>query len=812
MNNKLNHNKECFHCGLVVPKGTHYGIKFDDQWRDMCCPGCEAVAQAIIDNGLSDFYRKRTAYSPQADTVPDELKNYEVYSQQQDGLIEEGTVEHSLILEGISCSACIWLLEKHLRDLKGVVSFNINYATRRAQVISRPKDVQLNRILASIQEIGYKAFPYDPSKQFLQLQKERKDYISRMGLAVFCGMQVMMITVGIYIAGSDEMDPHMLTFFKWISALLTTPVVIYSAKPFFSAAWRDIKNKMPGMDVPVALGVGLAFVASIFNTYQQTGETYYESVCMFVLFLLLARFVEFLTRWYVMSSSERISQAEPTVAKRVKPDGELETLSADLLVVGDQVQINPGVTIPSDCRVIDGQSSVDESILTGENEPIMKTKGDLLLGGSHNLDDTLMAEVTCVGEKSTLSTITRLIERARIEKPGWVKLADRSASKFVFGIIILTVLTGVYGYWQNNEDWFSIALSVLVVTCPCALSLATPAAYTAAMSALFDLGIIITNGQALEKLSGVKYVVFDKTGTLTKGAMKVSGCRLEGHVERQFAFDIAISLESYSDHPIAKAFCRQPVLKKYNFNKVEQFKGLGLSGVAEGKKYFLGSKSFINQSHTLIREDENKKETQVFLASENEIIAIFDISDEIRQGVKPMMGWLKSQAKSISLLSGDQQAPVAWLAKKVGIQDYISDVSPADKLKTIEELQHNGERVAMVGDGINDAPVLAKADVSISVSGASQLARASSDVILLGDDMSSLKEVFVLSKKTNAIIRENMMWALVYNVGALPLAMNGYVEPWQAALGMSISSLVVVLNSFRLRGLSAHRSKKHVSS
>ncbi len=795
---KIENNDICFHCGLPLNSAKTWGVDFDQQWRPMCCPGCEAVAQAIIDNGLASFYQKRTAYSVSAKSPMDVLEGIS-NSETETKNANNEAIETSLIIEGITCSACIWLLERHVQQLAGVVSFKVNYATRRALLKTHKGAAQIDDVLRAISSIGYRALPFDASKQFANLQKERKDFLSRVGVAIFCGMQVMMITLGVYIAGPNEIDADMLQFLKWVSALFTLPVVLFSARPFLQAAYRDVKNKMPGMDVPVALGISLGFLASIFNTYQGHGDTYYESVCMFVLFLLLARYVEFLTRWYAMSSSERLTQAVPVIAKRVCADQSVESVSAKSLLLEDKIQINPGEVVPADATVLKGSSQLDESILTGESEPIYKREGDELLGGSHNLDNTLIARVSCVGKDSTLSTISRLIDRAHSQKPAWVVVADRFASVFISMVILVTVGTAVWGYLQGDVDWFSTALSVLVVTCPCALSLATPTAYTAAMSSLFDRGIIISNGVALEKLAGIERVIFDKTGTLTQGAMRVANETTFGGQDRQAMLDIAISLEGFSDHPIARAFKQKKALLRHQVVDVEQTNGAGLKGKIQNKVYYLGSESFITESLGLTPAIKDLNVTQVYLASDDGVLAVYEIHDDIRNGAKSMLAWLQEQGKKVSLLSGDRQAPVKWLAKKLAIKDVQYEASPLDKLNEIERLQVNGQQVVMVGDGVNDAPILAKADVSISVSGASQLARASSDILLMNNDMQGLQNVFQLSKKMRAAIKQNMGWALLYNVGALPLAMAGHVEPWQAALGMSVSSLVVVLNSFRLR-------------
>ena len=798
--NRLKNSNICYHCGEAVPKGQNWGIHFDGEWRAMCCPGCASVAEAIIDNGLADFYHKRTAYSEQGSVVPEQLSHYDTHADGGSAAEAEGEVTHvSLMLEGISCSACIWLLERHVRQLAGVASFKINYATRRAQLDFNSGVILLSDILAAIHAVGYQALPYDANKQFLALQVERKDFLSRIGVALLFSMQVMMITAGVYMAGSDVMDEGMKLFLKWVSAGLTLPVILFSAMPFLRSAYRDIRNAMPGMDVPVALGIGLGFIASVWNTWRGVGDTYFESVCMFILFLLLARYVEFLTRWYAVSSSERLTQAIPVVAKRVLSDTSVESVSAKALLQGDCIQINPGEVIPADSIVIAGESQVDESILTGEDEPIEKVEGDLLLGGSHNLQHSLMAKVSCIGDESTLSTISRLIDRAHSEKPAWVELADRYASLFVSMVIVLTAGTAWYGFSQGFEDWFSTALSVLVVTCPCALSLATPTAYTASMSALFSKGIIITNGQALEKLASIQHVIFDKTGTLTQGAMRVSTQHVLAQLDEVKCLDLAISLEAFSDHPIARAFKREQQSTVYKPEQVKHSNGKGLTGVVEQQQYYLGSWQYVSEVLDLSAEPVEMSGSLVYLANDKQLLAVFEIEDDIRKGALSTVAWLKQRGKSVHLVSGDRESPVRWLAGKLSIDQVKFNASPADKLIEIERLQQQGEQAVMIGDGVNDAPIMAKADVSISVSGASQLARSSSDILLMSDDMSALRYVFQLSGQTRRVIKQNMLWALVYNIGALPLAVAGQVEPWQAALGMSVSSLIVVLNSFRLR-------------
>ncbi|HID48478.1 MAG TPA: heavy metal translocating P-type ATPase, partial [Chromatiales bacterium] len=496
----------CFHCGLPVPPGSRYEVEIEGQARPMCCPGCQAVAQAIVDGGLGDYYRHRTAASVTARSpVPEELRELDIYDQPrvQRSFVRQESGDRpqlrqaSLILEGIVCAACVWLNERHVGSLPGVEEFRVNYSTHRASVKWDDSVIHLSDILRAIAAIGYVAHPFDPGRQERIYKKERHQALKRLAVAGLGAMQVMMLAVAMYAGDYYGMEARLELFFRWVSLVIATPVVLYAARPFFQGAWRDLRRRQLGMDVPVALAIGGAYLASCWATLSQGGEVYFDSVTMFTFFLLVGRYLEMAARHRAGQAAEELVKLLPAVATRVTPDGE-EVVAVAELRPGDRVRIRPGDSIPADGRVVEGRSSVDESLLTGESLPLARRVGEALVGGSVNVESPLLMEVEKVGEDTVLAAIQRLLDRAQSEKPRLASLADRVAGWFVAVILVLAVLTG-WWWWQHDParaGW--VVLSMLVVTCPCALSLATPAALTAATGSLTRMGVLTTRGHALE--------------------------------------------------------------------------------------------------------------------------------------------------------------------------------------------------------------------------------------------------------------------------------------------------------------------------
>ena len=823
--------KECFHCGLPVPNDLNIGVVINDQARNMCCTGCEAVAQAIVDNDLTDFYTYRTKNSdkPQ-DLIPQELKIYDS-EQLQKSFVRTGNStnddddsrEASLILEGIVCAACVWLNERHVQQLEGVDSFRINYTTHRATLCWDNSIIQLSEVLQAIADIGYNAHPFDPGRLEAIQKKEKATSLRRIALAGVGMMQVMMLAIALYLGDSMGMDANTEKFLRWISLLLTTPVVLFASSAFFISAWRDLKQKRVGMDVPVSIAILSAYLASVWATFSGTGEVYFDSVNMFTFFLLVGRFLEMGARHKSGQVADALVRLLPDTATVVK-DHEQIVIPANQLSLGDTVLIKPGEIISADGVVLSGKSSVNESLVTGESMPLDKSTGSQLIGGSVNVESPLTMKVEQQGEATVLSAIVRLLDQAQAEKPNIAKFADKVAGKFVIALLAIAVV--VFISWTINapvERAFWVTLSVLVVTCPCALSLATPVASTAATGELTAMGVLTTRGHALETLAKVNHVVFDKTGTLTYGQLKVQSFKHSTLCEKNECLQLAAALEAESEHPVAQAIREfvhdtlandphthtSPIL----IESISIESGKGIEASHEGKTYRLGNYKYVSEwlhasspipsltEKETQAETSNDKQlgTHVYLANQTGWVASFSLRDRIRDESRATIQNLQSLGIKTTVLSGDNNNLVTSVVNELGIDNGYGELLPDQKLKKVSELQNQGDIVAMIGDGVNDAPVLAKAQVSLAMGKGSQLAQASADMVLLSENLQHLPEAIIVAKKMQMIIKQNFLWAIGYNLLAVPLAAAGFIAPWMAAIGMSASSLVVVMNSLRLK-------------
>ncbi|MDH5648460.1 MAG: heavy metal translocating P-type ATPase [Gammaproteobacteria bacterium] len=803
----------CFHCGLPVAKGIDLKVEIDSQPRPMCCHGCEAVAKAIVQGGLEDFYRYRTGPSPTGrDLVPEFLKRSKIYDNPEiqktfvttaPGTRPGATLqEASLILEGIVCAACAWLNERHLNQLPGVIEANVNYATHRAHIKWDNRLIKLSDILVAISHIGYLAHPYDPNRQQQILAKERREHLKRLGLAGVLGMQVMVLAVALYSGDWFGIEAEFRQFFYWVSLALTTPVIFYSAQPFFTGAWRDIKNRRPGMDVPVTLGITLAFLASVNSTIHGSGHVYFDSVVMFVFFLLGARYLELGARKQSGDACDTLIKLQPTMATRLTNHLE-ETVPAVALQPGEIILIRPGEIIPADGCVLQGLSSVDESLLTGESLPLQKKPGDMVIGGTLNYESALTVRVEHSGANTVLAGLQQLVDRAQSEKPRLAQLANHVAGWFVFTVIVTATIVGLYWWQADPERWLPITVAVLVITCPCALSLATPTALTAATGKLTQAGLLVSSSNALETLSRVTHMVFDKTGTLTEGKLQLVKIHPLADVDVNSCHQIAAALEARSEHPIARAINSNidPIL---NSSHVHNTPGAGLLGEVNGCRYFIGTSQYIESKiqialpESQLADLEQSGHTVVILAQAGRLLAAFELGDTLRADSKNLIDALYTLGIEPLLLTGDSEFAAKSVAERCGISHYRSRLSPQEKLYHVKNLQAQGKIVAMVGDGINDVPVLASSHVSIAMGSGAQLAAIHADMVLLSTHLSHIATGITLAKKTLMIIKQNTTWALLYNLCALPLAAAGWVAPWMAAVGMSASSLVVVANAMRL--------------
>lgn len=805
-------DEPCYHCGLPVPAGIDFPVEIDGQCREMCCAGCQAVAQAIVAGGLGDYYRHRDALpeSPR-EAIPRELQELGLFDhpEVQKNFVRpigEFEKEASLILEGITCSACVWLNEQHIARQPGVTAVDINYATRRARVRWDERKIKLSQILEAIAAIGYRAHPYDAARSELLAQKERRVALWRLFVAGFGMMQVMMYAVPVYLADEGTMTPDIEQLMRWASLILTLPVIFYSAAPFFRNAWRDLRFKRIGMDVPVALGVGAAFLASVWATLIAAGEVYFDSVTMFVFFLLGGRFLEMVARQKAARGVEELSRVLPAFASRFAdyPRGEMQRVAVAELSAGDMVLVRPGEVVPADGLVVEGVSSTDESLLTGESRPVGKQPGDSITGGTMNIGSPLTMRVDRVGESTRLASIQRLMERAATEKPRIVETADQIATKFVAALLVLAILSGAFWWWHDPSRALWIFIAVLVVSCPCALSLATPAALTVATGVLSRHGVLVTRGHAIEALARATHFVFDKTGTLTEGHPVFGETLTFGNVTREEALALAAAMEDASEHPIGKAIVRAAEgLPRAKADDVRAVTGQGIEATQNGCRVRLGTPGFVRGLNGLDPPTElgvwlARGDGVVAMADQRGWLALFRLSDRPRRSAASTMVALRDLGISVSVLSGDAQTTVEAVAGSLGIGVAQGGMAPEDKHRAIRALQEGGALVAMVGDGVNDAPVLAQAHVSIAMGGGTDLARSQGDVVLLSDDLAHLATGITLARRTLTVIRQNLAWAFAYNLCAIPLAMVGWITPWMAGIGMSASSLLVVLNALRL--------------
>ncbi|PIW60643.1 heavy metal translocating P-type ATPase metal-binding domain-containing protein [Shewanella sp. CG12_big_fil_rev_8_21_14_0_65_47_15] len=789
----------CFHCNEPVLTGAQFVTRINDRDELMCCPGCQAVSQAIVDAGLLSYYKFRTEPgSKQNALVPEALTQFSAYDLpevQQDFVHSENNIESvSLSIDGITCAACAWLIEHKVKQLVGVSQVLVNSTTQRAMISWDKRAVKLSDILGQIGRIGYQAAPYQVDEQERSSKQNSRKFLLRLGLAGFATMQVMMFALALYTGYFTDLDVQYRDYFRWVSMIFATPVVLYSAQPFYFSAIRTLLSGRLNMDVSVSIAIGGAYVASCFATVNGTGEVYFESVSMFTFFLLLGRYFEQKARQKASVSSSNLHKLVPLTAHLVTENGQ-EEIPAKKLRLDDIILVKPGEIVAADGAVIEGHTSINEAMLTGEQMPIEKPVASQVYAGTINVDQPIKVKVTALGQDQLVAEIIRLQELASNTKPAIALLADK-LSRYFSGSI-LTIATITYLVWQqiSPEDAFWVTLSVLVATCPCALALATPTAVTCATAIFTRLGIITRKAGVFEKLPLIKHVVFDKTGTLTCGTLSIGRIECYGDMPKDKALAIAAALESGSRHPIANAFALHAD-SRLVAEQVHHEVGFGIKGIIEGIEYRIGNAHF-----TGAKVDNSLTQQQIWLARLNgeilDVIASFIIQDNIRVDSKVTVEALKQQGCLVSIASGDSSGHVHQLAKELGIDDVHSGLTPADKLALVKQLQQH-TRVAMFGDGINDAPVLAGADLSVAMGSGSAIAKNSADLILLGDHLSRFTQAVAVAKLTTRIIRQNLVWALGYNALILPLAVTGHVAPYIAAIGMSASSLIVVGNSLRL--------------
>jgi Cu+-exporting ATPase len=786
----------CDHCHLEFSPE----VMIEDDGHYFCCNGCQGVFHLLSDQGLDNFYDKLGSekLAPPSQQYEDSSNFdapafYERFVTKR----EDEFSEVSLIIEGIHCSACIWLNEKALINMDGVIETNINYTNNKAKIVWDDDVVKLSAIIDMIRAIGYNAYPYDASLQEEKANKERKEYYMRMAVAVFATMNMMTIMVAQYagyFTGISEDIKHILNIGEWV---LSTPVLFYSGWPFFRGMYYGMKTKTVNMDTLVATGALLTYIYSIYITFTRQGEAYFDSVTMIVTFVLIGKFLEVLSKKSIADTLDIMSGHLVSDVKVIE-DEKIVTKNVNDVLVGETILLSSGDRVAIDGEVVAGSGSFDESSLTGESEPIFKTKGDTLISGTVSIDADIQYVATKDYAHSTMNNIVSLLENAMNNKPHIQKLANRLSEYFSSIILALSFFTfvGWYLYSSNFEHSFMISIAVIVIACPCALALATPVATLVGLSIASKKGILFKEAAQLETMAKANVLVLDKTGTITQGRPEVVS------EKQECAFDLSLlnSLLLNSKHPIAKAVASHIYDESLECYALESFKNIasqGMTAMFKGKM-LAGGNAKLMQSIG-IEVASSSQNSEFYFAYEGKLLAKYELFDMPREDAKEAISKIKKMGIDVVMLTGDHVKSAQRVAEMVGIEKYEAELTPQMKAEYIDKLHQEGKRVVMAGDGVNDILALASSDIAIAMGNGSDIAIEVSDVVLLNDTFASLYDSFKISKRTFRMIKENLALSLVYNGITIPLAMAGYIIPLIAAISMSVSSLLVVGNSMRIK-------------
>ncbi len=803
----------CFHCGLEVPDGSRLTAEVLGERRPMCCIGCRAAAEMLEAQGLSEWYRRRAtlpgAPARTLEAVGDENDPLATPEIEASYLIRDGEApgRHSagLLVEGLSCAACTWVIEAHLGGLDGVEGCRVALPERRVVVDFDPARTSLRAVVLRLAEIGFASRPDRPSEAAALEREENRSALIQLGVSGLGAMNVMSYAMGLYVGAFDGIEAGSVALMRWMGFLVATPVVLYAGRPFFEAAWRELKVRRPGMDVPVALAIGFAYLVSVYATLMGVGEVYFESICMFIFFLGVGRYLEQRIRQRASSLTRSLAESSPAIARRVDAEGE-RVIPAERLAVGDRFRVRPGETIAADGRVLEGESAVQEALLTGEPWPRPVARAAAVVAGSVNVSSPLLVEATRVGDQTTLASILRLALRAQSERSPVAQLADRVGSIFVVAVLAVAAVNFLVWTWIAPEQAIWTTLSVLVATCPCALGLALPAVTAATTHALARAGLLVTRAGVLESLARADRVVFDKTGTLTAGEPRLVRIRLAGDEDEGRVLALARALERDSEHPIARALRRpQPGERARavgpGLESVRAHPGLGVDGRLAGRVYRIGRAEWALANGAVTAEASSRG--SVVLARDGALLAELEFEDPIRPEAAPALAGLRAAGLSLEMLSGDPSAGAEAVARALGLESAVRGALPESKVERVQALARAGHRVLVVGDGVNDGPVLRAGEVSIAMGSGCDLSRLGAGAVLLRDDLSLLPRAVAAARRMQRIALQNVAWAVGYNLAVLPLAATGHLPPWLAALGMSASSLVVVLNALRANRLPA---------
>lgn len=802
-------NIACTHCNLEFDESVMIIEEEGDKEKSnkklfFCCKGCQGVYHLLNSEGLGTFYDKLgdTKLQP-ASQISEDLEKFDLegFRNKYIKVHDDGLYEINLIIEGIHCSACVWLNEKVLHKTDGVIEASINYTNNKAKVVWDPEEVKLSKIIETIRSIGYNAYPYDPSLQEERAVKTRKDYYSRILVAVFGTMNIMWIAIAHYAGYFTGMQQSFKDILNVAEFILATPVLFYSGWVFFRGAYYGFKNRIVNMDTLVASGALSAYIYSIYAMITQRGEVYFDSVVMIITFILVGKYLEVLSKKHAVDTLDSLMGSTPTEVTTLK-EGIKSLVSIENIQIGDIIELKPGEKVVIDGTLTSGQGSFDESSLTGENEPLYKQNSDAILSGSICLDSVIHYKASKDVSGSLLTSIVTLLEESITKKPHIEQLANTISGYFSNIILLIALLTLAGWYFWNGsfETALIVAISVIVIACPCALGLATPMATLVGISIAAKRGILFKEATFLETMAKSNLLALDKTGTITEGKPSVVKAELfEG-----FDPSLLLALVDTSNHPISKGISsylteENDPLKHLTLENIKSIEAKGIKASYEGKNLLGGNVDLLKNEGVEI--DANSENSLFFFAMDNKLLARFELTDTIREGAKEAIEQIQALGINVVMLTGDHEQSAQKVAKEVGIKEVHAKLLPQDKSALVNEFQSNGEVVVMVGDGINDAIALAQSNIAIAMGQGADVAINVSDVVLLDEKPQSILEAYKISKRTFRAVKENLGFSLLYNVIAVPLAVAGFVNPLIAALSMSLSSLIVVGNSMRIKFL-----------
>jgi Cu+-exporting ATPase len=775
-----------------------------DDAHYFCCKGCQGVYHLLNAEGFGTFYDKLGNTTLQPATLHStDLEKFDLegFKNKYIKIDNDGLHEIHLIIEGIHCSACVWLNEKVLHKLDGILEATINYTNNKAKIVWDPSTLKLSQIIDTIRSIGYNAYPYDPALQEQRATATRKSYYTRILVAVFGAMNIMWLAVAHYAGYFSGMQQSFKDILNVAEFVLATPVLFYSGWIFFRGAYYGYKNKIVNMDTLVASGALSAYIYSIYAMVTHHGEVYFDSVVMIITFVLVGKYLEVLSKKSTVDTLDSIMGSTPTEVTTVK-EGIKSLVSVENIIIGDNIELKPGEKVVIDGVVTSGEGLFDESSLTGENEPIYKKQGDEILSGSLCLDSVILYEAKKDASSSLLTSIVSLLEESLSKKPRLEQLANTISGYFSTTILVIALLTflGWYFIEGSFEQALIVGISVIVIACPCALGLATPMATLVGISIAAKRNILFKEASFLETMAKAKVLALDKTGTITEGKPSV----IKSDLLKGFDPALLLALVNTSNHPISRGI-KKYLEEKYNvlstlhLKNIKSIDAKGLEASYEGKKLVGGNASLLHASDI---EIDNHSENALFaFAIDGILVAQFELTDTIRKGAASAIKSIQDLGIEVVMLTGDHEQSAKKVAKQVGINNVYAKLLPQDKAAFIDAYHKKGHAVVMVGDGINDAIALASSDIAIAMGSGADVAINVSDVVLLDEKPESIYEAYKLSHRTFRAVKENLAFSLVYNVVAVPLAVLGFVNPLIAALSMSLSSLIVVGNSIRIKNL-----------